>query len=81
MEMEQLKASLREISDLLAVLDEHAMAAITGTRGKSDKIENCRLRVNGYVAKPVDFEDIDTAAQELLWLAQNQLPKMWSEKV
>ncbi|HEX7261949.1 MAG TPA: response regulator, partial [Luteolibacter sp.] len=51
---------------------------LTSSKEQSDVIRSYRLGVNGYIVKPVNFDDFTKAVQELgmFWLLLNQSPKL-----
>ena len=49
---------------------------LTGSREESDMIKGYRLGVNGYIQKPVDFDNFRNIVKQLglYWLVVNQAP-------
>ncbi len=50
---------------------------LTSSREESDLVESCRLGVNSYIVKPVDFDKFVEAVRDvgLYWLLLNEQPK------
>ena len=60
--------------------DPHTRAVpvvvMTSSREQRDMVEGCRLGVNSYIQKPIDFDQFQTIIKDLgyYWLVVNQSP-------
>jgi response regulator of citrate/malate metabolism len=59
------------------VLLDWKLPEVPSSKEQKDVVEGCRLGVNSYIVKPVDFDGFASAVGELglYWLLINQPPK------
>jgi two-component system, response regulator len=59
------------------VLLDWKLPEVPSSKEHKDVVEGCRLGVNSYIVKPVDFDGFASAVSELglYWLLISQRPK------